>query len=291
MKGVSTSRTIIPLLRRIRRLDVSEYWIAITGAAIIIIVSFIAILAPVIAPYDPIEPVGGSLEPPNTRFLLGTDNIGRDILSRIIYGSRISLSIAFLASIFSMIIGASLGLLSGYIGGVFDTALALIMDSMYAFPSIILAIAIAYVLGPGILNVTISIGIVYIPVYFRMIRSEVLSVKESLYVEAAKAIGASDRVILLKYILPNVTASLPVVFSLNATDAILTEAALSFLGLGLPAPTPDWGFDLRNGYHFITAGYWWTVTFPGLMIIITALGFSLFSEGLNEILNPRLREV
>jgi len=164
-----------------------------------------------------------------------------------------------------------------------------VMDSIYAFPGLILAIAVAAMLGPGVVNTVVAISAVYVPTYFRMVRGQVLTVKSQLYVAAAKALGANHKTIMLKYILPNVLPILPVVFSMNVADAVLTEAALSFLGLGVPAPTPDWGFDLRNGQRNLLAGYWWISTFPGFFIVLLALGFSLLGEGLNELLNPSRR--
>jgi len=286
----SVSKRISSITKRIFGRRGAEYYIAGTGAAIIAVVVLAALLAPFIAPYNPIKTVGKPLTPPNSKYIMGTDSIGRDVYSRILYGSRIALTIILLSASFSLLVGVPLGLVSGYIGGTFDKILVLLMDSIYAFPGLILAIAIAHVLGPGVVNIALSIAVIYIPTYFRMIRGEVLSVKENLYVEAARAIGARDFEILFRYILPNVLPSIPVVFSLNAADAILVEAGLSFLGLGLPAPTPDWGFDLKNGHPYLPAKCWWPVTFPGLMVVLVTLGFSLLGEGINEILNPQLRE-
>ena len=224
------------------------------------------------------------------RFLLGTDNLGRDIVSRLIWGARAVLAVAILSALFSAAVGVPLGLLSGFFGGWFDRTLSLIMDSIYSFPGLILAIAVAAVLGTGVINIAIAISVVYIPTYFRMTRSQVLSIKEELYVEAARALGARQREVLGMYIFPNVISTLVVVFSLNVADAILTEAGLAFLGLGLQPPTPDWGFDLNKGKAYLPRGYWWPITFPGMMITLVALGFSLLGEGLGEILNPRLTE-
>ncbi len=162
------------------------------------------------------------------------------------------------------------------------------MDSIYSFPGLLLAIAMATMLGPGIFNVAIAISVIYVPTFFRVVRGQVLSIKEELYVEAARSLGAKAVTILTRYIFPNVIPSVVVVFSLNIADAILTEAGLSFVGLGLPPDIPDWGYDLSKGHAFLVAGYWWMITFPGLMITLVAMGFSLLGEGLSEILNPRL---
>ena len=266
-----------------------EAYIAFFGGLIVVIIILMAVFAPIISPYDPTKTVDKPLQPPNGRHLLGTDNLGRDILSRIIYGSRTVLIVCLFSSIFSLLIGVPLGLLSGYSGGAIDRALSLIMDSIYAFPGLILVIAIAAMLGPGLANMVIAISVVYIPTYFRMTRGQVLSIKENLYVEAAKAIGAKAQTIMTRYILPNSIPTIVVVFTLNIADAILTEAGLSFLGLGVIPPTPDWGFDLKSGQAFFTSGYWWLITFPGLMVILLVIGFSLLGEGLNELLSPRLR--
>lgn len=229
-------------------------------------------------------------QPFGDSFVLGTDNYGRDVLSRIIHGARTVLGIAILAALISAGVGIPLGLLSGFVGGLFDRVLSLIMDSIYSFPGLILAIAMAALLGPGMLNIAIAIAVIYIPVYFRLVRGKVLSVKEELYVEAARSLGARAFTILWVYVFPNVIPSIVVIFSVNVADSILTEAGLSFLGLGLPPPTPDWGFDLSSGKRFVPSGYWWIITYPGMMIALLTLGFSMLGEGLNEILNPRLAE-
>ncbi len=223
-------------------------------------------------------------------FILGTDNYGRDVLSRLIKGARTVLGIAILAALMSAGVGVPLGLLSGFFGGFLDRVLSLVMDSIYSFPGLILAICMAALLGPSMLNVAIAIAVIYIPVYFRLVRGQVLAVKEQLYVEAARSLGARAFTLLWLYVFPNVIPSIVVIFSVNVADSILTEAGLSFLGLGLPPPTPDWGFDLSAGKRFIPSGYWWIITFPGVMIALLTLGFSMLGEGLNEILNPRLTE-
>lgn len=224
------------------------------------------------------------------RFIMGTDNLGRDVFSRILHGAGVVLKVALLSAIFSALVGVPLGLLSGFIGGRLDKVLSLIMDSIYSFPGLILAIAMAAMLGPGVLNMAVAISVVYVPTYFRVVRGQTLSVKEQLYVEAARSLGARAAAILRLYVFPNVIPSIVVIFSLNIADAIITEAGLSFLGLGIDPSKPDWGYDLSKGKAFLPGGYWWIITFPGLMIALVAMGFALLGEGLNEILNPQLAE-
>ncbi len=222
-------------------------------------------------------------------FLLGTNDIGQDMLSRLIWGTRIALIIGFSASIVALVIGVPLGLMAGFIGGTLDRLMSLLMDSMYAFPGLILAIAITAVLGPSVLNVIVAIAVLYIPTYYRIVRGQTLSVKEEVYVEAARSIGARAREILQRYIFPNVIPSVAIIFSVNVADAILTGAGLSFLGLGLPPTLADWGIDLARGQGFIQNA-WWMITFPGLAILLVVLAFTLMGEGLMEIYNPKLRE-
>ncbi|HSM58420.1 MAG TPA: ABC transporter permease [Candidatus Sulfomarinibacteraceae bacterium] len=222
-------------------------------------------------------------------FVLGTNNIGQDVFSRIIWGTRIALLVAFAAAVFALLLGVPLGLIAGYWTGRVERVLTLIMDSLYSFPGLILAIAIAAVLGPGILNVVLAIATLYVPTYYRITRGQTLAVKESLYVEAARSLGARPFSIIFRYILPNVIPSLVVIFSVNVADAILTEAGLAFLGLGLPPDTPDWGIDLARGQDFMRQA-WWLITFPGIMITLVTLAFSMLGESLSEILNPRLSE-
>ncbi|MFQ5711385.1 MAG: ABC transporter permease [Candidatus Geothermarchaeales archaeon] len=290
MKKPSASSLIAKGLRWISRKNV-EWFMALIGAAMVAAVVAITLLAPFIAPYDPLERnVGKQFEEPSAQFMMGTDIHGRDVYSRMLHGSRTVMLVASVSMTISMLIGIPLGLLSGYSGGAIDRLLSLIMDSVYAFPGLILAIAIAAMLGPGVINMSVAIAIVYIPTYFRMVRGQSLSIKENLYVEAARSIGAKGRTIIFRYIFPNIIPSIVVLISVNIADAILTEAGLTFLGLGISAPTPDWGFDLHMGQPYLPAGKWWLITFPGLMIILVVVGFSLLGEGLNEILNPKLRE-
>lgn len=222
-------------------------------------------------------------------FILGTNDIGQDVLSRLIWGTRIALIIGFSSSLISLILGVPLGLIAGFTGGIFDRLVSLLMDSMYAFPGLILAIAITAVLGPSIMNIIIAIAILYIPTYYRIVRGQTLQVKEEVYVEAARSIGARRSEILRRYIFPNVIPSVAIIFSVNVADAILTGAGLSFLGLGLPPTIADWGIDLARGQRFIQNA-WWMITFPGLAILLVVLSFTLMGEGLSEIFNPKLRD-
>jgi peptide/nickel transport system permease protein len=226
-------------------------------------------------------------QPGERGFVLGTNQIGQDIFSRIIWGTRIALIVGFLSAIVAVTIGVPIGLLSGFIGGPLDRVLTLVMDSLYSVPGLILAIAIAAVLGPGIGNVIVAIAVVYVPTYFRIVRGQTLTVKEQLYVEAARSLGARWTTILTRYVFPNVIPSIVIIFSVNVADAILTEAGLSFIGLGLPPDTPDWGIDLARGQDYLRRA-WWLITFPGLMVALVTLGWSMLGESLSEILNPRL---
>jgi len=266
-------------------------WLVILGAILVIAVIVITVLSPWIAPHDPSAlTVGPRLSPPSTQFPFGTDDLGRDMLSRVISGGGVMLQVAILSVVVCLMIGVPLGLFSSHTGGVIDRFISLIMDSVYAFPGFILAIAFALVLGRGVINMALSIAVVYVPSYFRVIRSQVLSIKEMPYIEAANAAGARKRSVLLRYILPNVVPSIAVVATVNFADAILTAAGLTFIGMGVPVNIPDWGWDLTNGRNLLPSGAWWVITFPGLMIILLALGFTLMGEGLSELLNPRLEQ-
>jgi peptide/nickel transport system permease protein len=245
------------------------------------------VYAPLLENYPDLMVVGTVGQAFEGNYLMGTTQLGYDVFSRLVYGTRTTLTIGIVSALFSSLFGIPLGLISGFAGGTFDRLMTLVMDSLYSFPGLILAIAIAAVLGPGIGNIILAIAVLYIPTYFRIVRGQTLSIKEALYVEAARGLGASRFVILYKYIFPNVIASVVVIFSVNVADAILTGAGLSFLGLGLPETIPDWGVDLAKGQLELRSA-WWLVTFPGLAIALLTLCFSLLGESLSEILNPRL---
>ncbi|MFM7791067.1 MAG: ABC transporter permease, partial [Microcystis panniformis] len=213
-----------------------------------------------------------------------------DVFSRTLFGARAALSVVFLATGLSLVIGVPLGLISGYLGGKIDRVLLFLMDTLYTLPGLLLSVALAFVLGRGILNVAIAVSIAYIPQYFRVVRNQTASVKNELFIEAARAIGATPGRILSKYLFFNVVQSVPVLFTLNAADAILVLGGLGFLGLGLPEEVPEWGHDLKEALADLSTGIWWTTLFPGLAMTTMVVGLSLLGEGLSEIFNPLSRK-
>ncbi|MGO8695323.1 MAG: ABC transporter permease [Rectinemataceae bacterium] len=268
-----------------------EWWILVAGCIVIAAIVLMTLAPHLFTHFSPVDQnAGPQMKAPNAVHIMGTDNLGRDVWARVVYGARTILGVAIAASVLSAMIGIPLGLISGFSGRFGDKVLSLVMDSVYSFPGLILAIAFAAMLGPGVINITVAVSVIYIPTYFRLVRGQTLSIKQELYVEAANAIGARRPTVLAKYVFPNVIATVVVVFSLNIADAIMTEAALSYIGLGLPAGIPDWGMDLSMGKKFLPSGIWWMITYPGLMIMLLALGFTMLGEGLSEILNPRLQE-
>jgi len=262
----------------------------VIGLAIVFILVAMTILSPFITPHSPIQlSVGPADAAPSLSFPMGTNRLGQDIFSRMIAGGSTMMEVAGLAVAICFLIGVPLGLLAGYSRRLIDGPLSLLMDSLYAFPGLVLAIAIAAVLGRGVVNLAIAIAVVYIPTYFRVVRSQVLTMKEMPFVEAVKVEGGGTLNILFRQIFPNVLASVAVIASINVADAVITEAGLTYLGLGVNAALPDWGFDIYYGYQSMLAGAWWTVLFPGLMVVLLAGGFTFIGEGLSEVLNPRLR--
>lgn len=260
------------------------------GLAVVGLFLVATLLAPVLSPYDPTQPGAGErLQPPGRSALMGTDQLRRDVFSRVIHGGRIPLLVAVVSCAISLLVGTALGWLSGFLGGRVDRSLSIVMDAIYSFPALVLAIAIVAMLGPGLVNMIAAISFVYVPAYFRVARGQSLVVREQEYVEAARALGGSTLRVLVHHVAPNTLSAVMTVPSFNIADAILTEAALSFLGFGLPPPTPDWGFDIQNGQRFLQSGFWWLITFPGLVIVAVSLGFGMVGEGLNDLLNPRRR--
>lgn len=256
------------------------------GAFLLMMVLILALFAPYIAPYDPTKPAGKGLLPPNSEHPMGTNRLGYDVFSRVIYGTRTALEVGLLASMMALSLGLPLGLLSGYWGGRFDRLMVMIMDSLYSFPGLILALTVAAMIGPGMLNAALAASVVFTPRYFRVIRNHTLQVKEEDFIEASRAIGSPTWFILIKGILYNVLGSVTVIFSTNVAGAILILAGLSFLGLGITPPTPSLGYDLSAAQKYIDNGIWWMALFPGLFIIAIISGFGFVGEGLNDILNP-----
>ncbi|CDO03217.1 Glutathione transport system permease protein GsiD [Oceanobacillus picturae] len=263
---------------------------ALIGVIIIVLLVLTAILAPVIATHSPTaQDIVNRYQAPSSDHLLGTDELGRDIFSRIVYGTRISIQIGVIAVGISLAIGVLLGGIAGYYGRWIDQIVMRFIDIMMAFPSILMAIALVAVLGPSLQNAMIAVGIVGIPQFARIVRSAVLSIKENEYIEAAKSIGAKHGRILIQHVLPNCVAPIIVQATLGVGTAILDAAGLSFLGLGAQPPTPEWGAMLSDGRAAIQNAPW-VVAFPGLAIFFVVLGFNLFGDGLRDALDPRLKQ-
>ncbi len=267
---------------------------AMLGLLIIIIFVLIAIFAPQIAPHNPIkQSLKDNLRPGiwagNPTNILGTDEFGRDLFSRVIYGARISLTVGFVAVFIGMMLGGTAGIVAGFFGGKIDEIIMRFVDIMFSLPSILLAIVIVAILGRGLDKAMIAIGITYSPQIARIIRAETLVVKNTEYVEGAKAIGSPSMRTMLVHVLPNVMSPIIVYATLSTGSAILDAAALGFLGLGAQPPAAEWGAMLASSFHSITGGYWWVVTFPGIAIALTVLGFNLFGDGLRDSLDPKLR--
>jgi peptide/nickel transport system permease protein len=246
------------------------------------------IFASVLAPYDyDAQDIPSMLQGPSREHLLGTDHLGRDLLSRIIYGSRIALGTAVPAVSIALAGGMILGLISGYTGGIVDDIIVVILDSLKAFPAVILALAILALLGSSLVNEILVIGLAWIPGYARVTRAQVLSAKQNMYVEGERSLGASNSRIVLIHIVPNIIAPLLILAAMDLPVVITFEAGLSFLGLGVRPPTPSWGAILSDGFNFIRQSPW-SITWAGLTLIITTLGFTLFGETLRDVLDPRL---
>lgn len=261
------------------------------GAAVILLVLLVAIAAPLIAPYDPLAMnFDAPFAPPSARFLVGADEFGRDVLSRIIWGSRISLYVGVVSVVLGQSIGGALGVVSGFMGGKVDVLIQRFVDMLMSFPMLVLALSIVAALGPSPINVVLAISIVQVPRASRIIRSAALLVKEMQYVDAGRAIGASGARILWRHVLPNCVAPFIVIASTTMGLAILTEASLSFLGVGTPPPNPSWGAMLSGtGRSYVEIAPWLAI-FPGLALTLTVFGFNLLGDALRDILDPRLRK-
>jgi peptide/nickel transport system permease protein len=292
----------VPVLKQLRQSVGLQRGMLVTGLVLAALFVLAALLAPVLAPYGFGQVRGasgnfGAQQPPSGSHWLGTTVGGFDVWSRVLWGSRTALLVIVVAVVISLVVGVLLGLLSGYFGGWLDRVLVVICDAIYAFPPLLLAIVMAIVISGGqsslvggILATAIAVTVVYVPQYFRVIRAEVVRIKAEPFVESARVIGAGHRRIMGRHVLRNSTRTLPLIVTLNASEAILTLAALGFLGFGIqPTSAGDWGFDLNKSIGDVTAGIWWTAVFPGLAIVLTVLGLTLVGEGLNDLADPRLR--
>jgi peptide/nickel transport system permease protein len=292
----------LPIVHQYRQSVGLQRGMLTAGLVICAIFLLAAFFAPVLAPFgfNQLSADGerfGAQQPPSAEHLLGTTVGGYDVLSRVIWGSQTALLVIVVAVLLSVFAGILLGLISGYLGGWLDRVLVVIADAVYAFPSLLLAIVAAIVISGGrssllggVLAAAVSITVVFIPQYFRVIRAEAVRIKAEAYVESAKVIGASTPRIIFRHVFRNATRTLPLIFTLNSSEAILTLAALGFLGFGIePTAAAEWGYDLNRSIADVTSGIWWTSVFPGLAIVLVVLGITLVGESLNDLADPRLR--
>ena len=292
----------LPVIRQLHQSVGLQRGMLIAGLVLSGVFLLTAIFAPLLAPYEfnqLRDPSGafGAQQPPSSAHLLGTTVGGYDVLSRVIWGSRTALYVIVIALVLSLIIGVLLGLLSGYFGGWVDRVLVVVCDAIYAFPSLLLAIVMAIVISGGqssmwggIFAAAISITVIYVPQYFRVVRAEVVRIKAEAFVESAKVIGAGHWRIMTRHVFRNSTRTLPLIVTLNASEAIFTLAALGFLGFGIqPTAAAEWGYDLGKSLSDVTSGIWWTALPPGLAIVVVVLGLTLVGESLNDLADPRLR--
>lgn len=257
------------------------------GFSIVILTIILAVFAPLIAPYPPNKPdFAAVLAPPSVAHPFGTDDLGRDVFSRLVFGARVSLLVGVISVIGALFVGGNIGLIAGYSGGGWDGVLMRLMDIIFAFPSILLALAITAILGPSLSNAMIAIGIVSVPLFARLARGQVLTVREQAYIEASHALGANNATIMFRHITPNILAPLIIQSSLLFAGAIITESYLSFLGLGIQPPTPSWGSMLKSALSFLDLAPW-MAWFPGMAIFVVVLGFNLMGDGLRDLFDPR----
>jgi peptide/nickel transport system permease protein len=262
---------------------------AVAGATVLAIMLISAIAAPVVAPYDPVAmDLDARMVSPSPGHLLGTDFFGRDVLSRMIFGTRVSLFIGLASVGWAALAGIPFGLVAGYVGGPIGYALMRVVDALLSFPPLLLAIAISGSLGGGQANVILALGMMYVPVFARLVRGQTLSLREEAYVMAAESYGASDAKILVRHILPNLVGILVVQATVGFSSAVISEATLSFLGLGVAPPLPSWGRDLNDGRAYIRDA-WWLVMVPALTIVVNVLGINFLGDGLRDALDPRMK--
>ncbi|MCA3593612.1 MAG: ABC transporter permease [Methylobacterium sp.] len=261
---------------------------AVIGTAILLFWFIVALISPWIVPYDPTDTLGLARQPPSAEFWFGTDTLGRDVFSRVLVGSQISLQLGLISIALGLVPGVALGLIAGYIGGITDAVLSRLVDAMLAFPSILLALVIIAALGPNLRNVMIAVGIGTVPLYARLVRGSVLSIKQLPYVEAARVLGNPPLRIMLRHVLANAYAPIVVLSTLQVGHAILIGSGLSFLGLGAQPPTPEWGLMSAEGRDVLRRA-WWISTFPGIAILSVVVACNLVGDGLRSALDPRMR--
>jgi peptide/nickel transport system permease protein len=292
----------LPVLKQLRQSVGLQRGMLVAGLAITAVFLLVAAFAPLIAPYGFAQlrddaGTFGAQQPPSAAHIMGTTVGGYDVFSRVIWGAQTAVLVIVVAVVFSIFIGILLGLVSGYIGGWLDRVLVVIGDAVYAFPSLLLAIVLSIVISGGqsslwggILAAALSITVVFIPQYYRVIRAETIRIKAEPYVESAKMLGASAPRIMFRHVLRNATRTLPIIFTLNSSEALLTLAGLGFLGFGIePTAAAEWGYDLNKALSDVTSGIWWTALYPGLAIVLAVLGITLVGESLNDLADPRLR--
>ncbi|GAB2740362.1 ABC transporter permease [Sinomonas soli] len=294
--------TRIPVLAQVRMSVGVQRTMLIAGLVLTGIFLLCAVFAPLIAPYgySQLADAGGNFptqDPPSAKHLWGTTVGGYDVFSRVVWGTQTAILVIIVAVILSIFVGVALGLVSGYVGGWLDRILVVVADAVYAFPSLLVAIVMSIVISHGqsslwggIMAAAISITVVFIPQYFRVVRAEAIRLKAEPFVESAKVIGASSTRIMARHVFRNATRSIPLIFTLNASEAILTLAGLGFLGFGIePTSAAEWGYDLSKATSDVTAGIWWTGVFPGLAIVLTVLGLTLVGESMNDLADARIR--
>ena len=281
----------LPGFRRLSEYPRLSIQLMLVGLLITLLFVLAAIFAPLLQSWgwiqDPLEELSNPIhQPPSGDHWFGTSRQGYDVFSRTIFGAQAALQGLLAATVLSLLVGVPLGMVSGYLGGRLDRILLFLMDTIYTLPGLLLSVTLAFVVGRGIWNAAIALSIAYIPQYYRVVRNHTVSVKTELFVEAARSMGASTWRVLTKYLFFNVIQSVPVLFTLNAADAVLVLGGLGFLGLGLTEETPEWGRDLQQALDALPTGIWWTTLFPGLALTLLVVGLSLIGEGLNELINP-----
>lgn len=292
---MSPSKTRFANLRLFSQASQVSSQMMVVGIVITLVFVLAALLASLLQAsgivQNPMEALANPIhQPPSAAHWFGTSRQGYDVFARTLFGSQAALQVVVLATLLSLVVGVPIGMVSGYLGGRLDRTLLFLMDTIYTLPSLLLSVTLAFVVGQGVWNAAIALSIAYVPQYYRVVRNHTVSVKTELFIEAAQAMGASTWRVLTRYLFFNVIQSVPVLFTLNAADAVLVLGGLGFLGLGLPEGTPEWGRDLQYALDALPTGIWWTALFPGLALTLLVVGLSLVGEGLNELINPLSRQ-